>query len=127
MNIFKRNGSKLPTKGMLTIRVVVGGYLMYLAYSLFTDSGSSMPRWQIVAFSAFFVIAGAAIIGLTAYLYFNGMYEGGKWDVPEEEDESSDDSASVVDTEAVEVVSEEEKASEEERVTVEEPSEQSPE
>lgn len=121
MNLFKRNGSKLPTKGMLTIRVVVGGYLMYLAYSLFTDSSSGMPRWQVTAFSAFFVVAGAVIIGLTAYLYFNGMYEGGKWDVPDET-ESEADAPVVVDTEAVEVTAEEttvEEAAVEERANEE--------
>jgi len=124
MNIFKRRENKLPTKGMLTIRVVIGGYLMYLAYTLFTGPQGTMARWQVIAFSAFFVLAGIAIIGLTAYLYFNGLYEGGKGDVPAEdetvvdEEKVSDNDETVVDEEKVsdndETVVDEEKAADKE-------------
>lgn len=75
----------LPTKTMLSIRLIVGGYLMYLAYQLYTEQNTSMEHWKILMFCIFFVVAGAGIIGLTLYMYFNGMYEGGKADVQIEE------------------------------------------
>ncbi len=85
-----RRNSRFPTKIMLLIRVAVGGYLLYLCYSLYQtrDAGSISPALLAIIL-AVFVICAIAVIAHSAYLFMNGMYEGGSADI-EVEDADAD-------------------------------------
>ena len=85
-----RRNSRFPTKIMLLIRVAVGGYLLYLCYSLYQtrDAGSISPALLAIIL-AIFVICAIAVIAHSAYLFMNGMYEGGSADI-EVEDADAD-------------------------------------
>ena len=49
-----------PSQTVLTIRAIVGGYVMYLAYQIITSDSEKTPLiWAAVVF---FIIAGAALI-----------------------------------------------------------------
>ncbi|MBR6452343.1 MAG: hypothetical protein IKS87_06525 [Lachnospiraceae bacterium] len=81
----KRTG--FPTQAMLTIRVVVGGYVLYLAYTLIRDrETSTMPSWALILSLIVFIAGGVGVIAHSAYLYFKGMYAGGKADTGSDED-----------------------------------------
>ncbi|MBR4168285.1 MAG: hypothetical protein IKR47_00985 [Lachnospiraceae bacterium] len=85
-----RRNSRFPTKIMLLIRVAIGGYLLYLCYSLYQtrDAGSISPALLAIIL-AVFVICAIAVIAHSAYLFMNGMYEGGSADI-EVEDADAD-------------------------------------
>ena len=72
-----RRNSRFPTKIMLLIRVAIGGYLLYLCYSLYQtrDAGSISPALLAIIL-AVFVICAIAVIAHSAYLFMNGMYDG---------------------------------------------------
>lgn len=71
--------SKYPTQLNLTIRAIVGGYVLYLAYQLVTSKDElTTLMWGAVAV---FVLAGTALIILTVKHFVCGEYEGGKKDV----------------------------------------------
>lgn len=75
-----------PTKMMLLIRVIIAGYLLYLCYDLFnTRQSSSMPLWELILILTLFIVCSIYIIANSIYLYVNGMYEGGKADIEEQE------------------------------------------
>ncbi len=77
--------TKFPTQAMLTIRVVVGGYVLYLAYTLIRDRATStMPKWALITSLIIFIVGGIGVIAHSVYLYIKGMYVGGKADVEEE-------------------------------------------
>ena len=87
---------RFPTKLMLLIRVAVGGYVLYLSYTLFRDraAGSIQPL-PLALILVIFVICGAGVIAHSAYLYFKGMYEGGPADIEVDEEENGSASATV--------------------------------
>ena len=70
------------TQIILSLRVIVAGYLLYTSYSLVTDymKGNSMPLWglllSVITFSVFAIIVG----GLALKALIKGEYVGGKAD-----------------------------------------------
>ncbi len=68
-----------PTQTVLTIRAIVGAYVMYLAYQIITsDNEVTIPMWIAVAV---FIVAGAALVIMSVKHFICGEYEGGKKDV----------------------------------------------
>lgn len=70
------------TQIILSLRVIVAGYLLYTSYSLVTDymKGNSMPLWglllSVITFSVFAIVVG----GLALKALIKGEYVGGKAD-----------------------------------------------
>ena len=93
----KRN-RRFPTRLMLLIRVAVGGYVLYLSYTLYRDraQGGIQPL-PLALILAIFVICGVGVIAHSAYLYLKGMYEGGPADVEVDGEEDTDETATVAD------------------------------
>ena len=81
----KKAKKALPTQGMLGIRLIVGGYLVYLAYDILSTESVMVPRVGIILFSILFVIAGSVIVVLTLRSFIKGEYIGGKADDTEDE------------------------------------------
>lgn len=79
--------NKLPNQLMLTCRVVVGGYLLYLAKGLVQDysktTSSTMSIVMIVAIVAFSVF-GFLFLYDSIRNYIIGRYAGGKLDLGED-------------------------------------------
>ena len=44
----QKNPDNLPTQGQLTIRLLVGGYLYYLIYQIYTGGGLENRGWKLV-------------------------------------------------------------------------------
>ncbi len=74
----KPSGSAYPTQVVLTIRTIVGGYLVYLAYQIIT-SGNEISTWMWAAV-ILFIVAGAALVVMSVKHFICGEYEGGKKD-----------------------------------------------
>ena len=75
----EKKKSSYPTQVALGIRAVVGAYVVYLAYQLFTSKNEMTPvMW---AAAVLFIVAGVALIGFSIKHYVCGEYEGGKKDV----------------------------------------------
>ena len=70
------------TQIILSLRVIVAGYLLYTSYSLVTDymKGNSMPLWglllSVITFSVFAIVVG----GLALKALIKGESVGGKAD-----------------------------------------------
>lgn len=78
----------LPTKVTLTIRVLVGGYLLYTAYSLI-DALKSNTGQQKLFFGAFlvlFTVAGGFLVIQGVRALAAGKYAGGAMDTSIEEE-----------------------------------------
>lgn len=68
-----------PTQTVLTIRAIVGAYVLYLAYQIITSGDViSIPMWIGVAV---FLIAGTGLVAISVKHLICGEYEGGKKDV----------------------------------------------
>lgn len=68
-----------PTQAVLTIRAIVGGYVLYLAYQIITsDSKVTVPMWLAVGL---FIVAGSGLVIMSVKHFICGEYEGGKKDV----------------------------------------------
>ena len=87
MNSEKENKSRkyLPNQSMLAIKVILGGYLVYLAYDIMSTEIYAGPRIGIVLFCILFVVAGIFLIITTARSFIRGEYIGGKADIMEDE------------------------------------------
>ena len=69
---------KYPPQMSLTIRAIVGAYVLYLAYQIATsDNEVTIPMWIAVGF---FVLAGAGLVIMSIKHFICGEYEGGKKD-----------------------------------------------
>ena len=69
---------RYPTQLVLTIRVIVGAYVLYSVYEVMT-SGEDKSLWMYLAV-AFIAIAGTIILGWALKMLICGQYEGGKAD-----------------------------------------------
>lgn len=70
--------SPYPTQVVLSIRAIVGGYLVYLAYQIITSGNEiNIPMWIAVGI---FIVAGAALVIMSVKHFICGEYEGGKKD-----------------------------------------------
>lgn len=68
-----------PTQVVLTIRTIVGAYVIYLAYQIITSDSEVTPlMWAAVAL---FIVAGAGLVIMSVKHFIMGEYEGGKKDV----------------------------------------------
>lgn len=110
------------TSGIL--RIVAGGYLLYIAYNLFKSVRSGQPGnyTLMIAFSILFVILG----GIILYMGIKGMMQQGKF-VEGEDSEAIEGSENQIESseiaeeaEIVEAASREETASLEETASPEE-------
>ena len=65
----KNNPDHLPTQGQLTLRILVGGYLYYLIYQIYTGGGLENTGWKLA------IIIGAMVLfaGFGAYFLYNGI------------------------------------------------------
>lgn len=72
----EENGSSYPKQAILTIRAIVGGYVMYLAYQIIT-SGNEISAWMWAAI-ALFIVAGTGLVVTSVKHFICGEYEGGK-------------------------------------------------
>lgn len=78
----KKKRSGLPTHMGLVFRTVAGGYLVYLAYSIYSGSGEIQGAEKI-AFTAaiiLFALVGAVVIFSSLRAMQRGEYEGGAGD-----------------------------------------------
>ncbi len=67
-----------PLQASLTIRAIVGGYVLYLAYQIITSKSEISP-WMWVAVGVF-VIAGCGLVIMSVKHFICGEYIGGKKD-----------------------------------------------
>lgn len=79
MNEENNTNKYLPTKISLTVRILVGVYLLYTAYSLTgaigTHTGGELLFF--IFFTAAFAVIGAALILLSGRALIKGKYAGG--------------------------------------------------
>lgn len=83
----KSTDKNLPSQISLTARVLVGGYLLYISYSL-ADSfinGQDAHKYMLGAFIVFFTIAGMLLIIFSGRDLVRGKYVNGKMDNNEKE------------------------------------------
>ena len=74
----EEKSKKYPPQMSLTIRAIVGAYVLYLAYQIATsDSEVTIPMWIAVGI---FVIAGTGLVIMSIKHFICGEYEGGKKD-----------------------------------------------
>ncbi len=68
-----------PTQLVLTIRTIVGAYVLYLAYQIITSGDEKTGlMWAAVGL---FIVAGSALVILSVKHFICGEYEGGKKDI----------------------------------------------
>ena len=65
----KKNPDHLATQGQLMLRILVGGYLYYLIYQLYTGGALKSTGWQLAAMAGGMVLF--AVFG--AYFIYNGV------------------------------------------------------
>ncbi|MBQ3372636.1 MAG: hypothetical protein IJG40_05800 [Oscillospiraceae bacterium] len=66
----KRNPDNLPTQGQLTLRILVGGYLFYLIYQLYTGGALENTGWRL----AIIIVSMILFAGFGAYFLYNGIH-----------------------------------------------------
>ncbi len=96
----KKKKQSLPTKGMLSIRVLAGGYLIYSAYELFTGLEGAGTRDLIIFIIAaiLFTVAGIILAIISVKAMMEGKYVGGSGDT-NQIDEIADESDGFYGTE----------------------------
>ena len=98
----KKNNRRLPGRTNLVIHIVLGVYLLYLAYSIFNNPGEA-NRAVIMIFPVLFCIIGAGLIFSSLRSLQRGEYEGGAADPEknsgknEEEDKDAEETESTAD------------------------------
>ena len=70
------------TQIILSLRVIVAGYLLYTSYSLVTDymKGNSMPLWGLLLSVITFSVVAIVVAGFALKALIKGEYVGGKAD-----------------------------------------------
>lgn len=78
----------LPTKFMLTVRVLVGAYLLYTSYSLIDSvvNGAGRDKYFLGMFMIAFTIIGILLMFFAGRDLLRGKYIGGEMDAGEEVD-----------------------------------------
>lgn len=78
----KKPGSGLPTQMNLVIRIVAGGYLLYLVYSMYKSFGEAQGAEKFIfpAIAVLFAVIGAVIIVSALRAMVRGEYVGGAKD-----------------------------------------------
>ena len=90
----KKKKPLLP-KSTLIIRLICGGYLLYLAYELLTglNQAESAPLPITLGASVVFIVCGLVLIILNGRDFLKGNFQGGIMDKPEKEEEEKSESA----------------------------------
>jgi hypothetical protein len=80
----------LPTKFVLTVRGLVGAYLLYTSYSLIDGvvNGTGRDKYFLGIFMIAFMIIGIALLLFAGRDLLRGRYVGGELDAGEEEETS---------------------------------------
>lgn len=78
----KKDKRSLATKWSLVIRLLVGGYLIYTAYTLIEaiKTKNGMEQLFFIVFTALFTILGIILILMSGKSFIKGEYEGGSAD-----------------------------------------------
>lgn len=78
----KKKRSSLPTQMNLVIRIVAGGYLWYLVYSMYGSFGEAQGAEKIIfpAIAVLFAVIGAVIVVSALRAMVRGEYVGGAKD-----------------------------------------------
>lgn len=84
----KKGQRGLPTQMNLIIHIVIGVYLLYLAYSVYNGDGE-VNRMIMITFSLIFCIVGVILIVSSVRSLQRGEYEGGSADTERENGEGS--------------------------------------
>lgn len=73
------NKKKQPTKMRLSLGIVIGLYLLYLAYGLFENLGNyeGTEKLFFTAFTCIFAIAGGILVVFTGKKLAKGEYDKG--------------------------------------------------
>ena len=70
--------SRYPTQVVLSIRIIIGAYVLYLAYQIATSDNEVTPlMWAAVIL---FIVSGTALVIMSLKHFIAGEYEGGKKD-----------------------------------------------
>ena len=70
--------NNFPTQAVLTIRAIVGIYVVYLAYQIITSDSEITPwMWGAVGL---FIVAGTGLVVMSVKRFICGEYVGGKKD-----------------------------------------------
>ena len=79
----------LVPKSTLVIRLIAGGYLIYLAYELFMGLGANTtdgaPMGVSIAAALVFAICGLILVIFSGRDFIKGNFQGGIMDISEEE------------------------------------------
>lgn len=89
----KKGRSGLPTHMGLVFRTVAGGYLLYLAYSIYS-SADEIQGAEKIAFTGaiiLFAVIGAVIIFSSLRAMQRGEYEGGAGDHRKDEESAGEE------------------------------------
>ncbi|MBR2530218.1 MAG: hypothetical protein IKE35_04235 [Lachnospiraceae bacterium] len=74
----KEDHHNFPTQAVLTIRAIVGIYVVYLAYQIITSDSEITPwMWGAVGL---FIVAGSGLVVMSVKRFICGEYVGGKKD-----------------------------------------------
>ena len=95
----------LPTKFMLTARVLVGGYLLQTSYSLIEGvvGGEGRDKYFLGAFMVAFTIIGILLILFAGRDLLSGKYVGGALDGGEAPEETAAESMETPENEVKEM------------------------
>lgn len=86
------NKGGIPPKATLTIRLLIGVYLIYIDYQIFSDvmAREGISKYIMLAIMVFFIIAGAILI-ITSARSLLGAGGGSGDDAPSRKDRQEDE------------------------------------
>ncbi len=78
------NNRGLPDRAVLTIRLIIGGYLLYIDYQIFDDvmQRQGISKYVMIAFMVLFALAGSILIVLS----IRGLFRSEEPGMPKEEE-----------------------------------------
>lgn len=82
----KEDKKSLLPKSTLILRLIAGGYLIYLAFELITGLSNTegAPPWVTIGAAVLFGICGCVLVFGSAKAFVKGNFQGGIMDVQEE-------------------------------------------
>lgn len=92
----EKKKTPLASKMMLTTRVLVGAYLLYVSYSLIESvkTGADSRRLVMAFFLAAFALIGLILIVFSGKALADGRYTGGSQDPQKEAEDAGSEEAS---------------------------------
>lgn len=95
---------KLATKLTLTVRALVGGYLLYTSYGLIGSFADAEPKDKVFfgVFIVLFTVIGIALLLFSAKNYKEGRYQGGAMDAGEENSDAMEENVAEVEQMGIE-------------------------